>query len=53
LMFGSDWPVCLLGCNYRKWFQVAHDLLAELSASEKDLVFGGVAARIYSLDSFE
>ena len=50
LMFGSDWPVCLLASNYKKWFETTQDLLAELSASEKELVFGGVAARIYSLD---
>ena len=51
LMFGSDWPVCLIGCNYHQWFQVAQNLVAGLSTSEKELVLGGVAARIYSLDS--
>jgi len=51
LMFGSDWPVCLLGCNYDQWFQAAQNLLSGLSAPEKELVFGEVAARIYSLDS--
>jgi L-fuconolactonase len=50
LMFGSDWPVCLLASSYKKWFETTQELLAELSASEKELVFGGVAARIYSLD---
>ena len=51
LMFGSDWPVCLLASNYRMWYQTAQDLLGELSASEKELVFGGVANRIYSLEA--
>src|SRR5262249_17462592 len=51
LMFGSDWPVCRLASSYAKWFHAVHDLLANLSVSEKELVFGGVAARIYSIDS--
>jgi L-fuconolactonase len=49
LMFGSDWPVCLLACGYEKWFATAQDLLASLSKAEKDLVLGGVAAKVYSL----
>jgi L-fuconolactonase len=51
LMFGSDWPVCLLASDYGKWFQTAQDLLAGLSECEKELVFGGVAARLYSLEA--
>jgi L-fuconolactonase len=51
LMFGSDWPVCLLASNYRMWFQTAQDLLGQLSASEKELVFGAVANRIYWLEA--
>jgi L-fuconolactonase len=53
LMFGSDWPVCLLAATYAKWFQMAQSLLAGLSASEKELVFGGVACKVYSLESVE
>jgi L-fuconolactonase len=49
LMFGSDWPVCLLACGYEKWFATAQELLAKLSAAEKDLVLGDVAAKVYSL----
>jgi L-fuconolactonase len=53
LMFGSDWPVCLLSCDYSKWFQVTQELFAGLSASEKELVFGEVASKVYSLESKE
>jgi L-fuconolactonase len=49
LMAGSDWPVCLLACSYRKWFEVLGDCLEELSSAEQDLVLGGVATKIYSL----
>jgi L-fuconolactonase len=48
LMFGSDWPVCLLASGYRRWFDTAQELLSELSAEEKDAIFGGVAKKVYS-----
>jgi len=51
LMFGSDWPVCLLASSYVRWFRTAQDILSGLSESEKELVFGGVATTIYSLDT--
>jgi L-fuconolactonase len=50
VMFGSDWPVCLLGCSYSTWLHMAQDFLAGLSTSEKELVFGGVASKVYSLE---
>jgi L-fuconolactonase len=53
LMFGSDWPVCLLASTYDRWYRTAEDLLCELSESEKKLVLGGVANKIYSLDAVE
>ena len=49
LMFGSDWPVCLLACGYGNWFAAAQHLAGQLSASEQDQLFGGVAAKVYSL----
>ena len=51
LVFGSDWPVCLLASSYRDWFETAQQFLAMLSTPEKDLVFGGVAAKVYSLEN--
>lgn len=53
LMFGSDWPVCLLATAYKKWFAMVRDFLSQLSFSEQNLVFGEVAAKVYSLDSSE
>jgi len=49
LMVGSDWPVCLLACPYRKWFEMLGDFLKELSGAERELIFGEVATKIYSL----
>lgn len=53
LMYGSDWPVCLLASEYDRWYRTAEQLLSGLSESEKKLVLGGVANRIYSLDAVE
>ena len=50
LMFGSDWPVCLVACGYQKWFDTAREFTSELSDNEKELIFGGVAAKAYSLE---
>ena len=53
LMFGSDWPVCLLATTYKRWSDTAQDLLSQLSFAEQSLVFGEVAAKVYSLESAE
>jgi L-fuconolactonase len=49
VMFGSDWPVCLLAAGYADVVAAAEDLTASLSASEQDDVFGATAARVYRL----
>lgn len=30
LMFGSDWPVCLLASMYERWIAAVHEPLADL-----------------------
>lgn len=49
LMFGSDWPVCLLACEYTRWFETVSDFASELSESEQQALFGGTAAKAYGL----
>jgi L-fuconolactonase len=49
LMFGSDWPVCLLGGGYDATFAATELLTAALSTAERDLLFGDVAADVYDL----
>jgi L-fuconolactonase len=44
IMFGSDWPVCLLAASYDEVFAAAQELTAGLSAAERIAVFGGTAA---------
>jgi L-fuconolactonase len=47
LLFGSDWPVCLLRSEYETWLQVVSDLIAPLSSAEQAAIMGENAARIY------
>jgi L-fuconolactonase len=49
LLFGSDWPVCLLAASYDDVVAAARETLADLSDHESAAVFGGTAAEIYRL----
>jgi L-fucono-1,5-lactonase len=49
VMFGSDWPVCLLVSDYADVLALARSLTAGLSAAERTAVFGATAARAYRL----
>ncbi|WP_433510774.1 amidohydrolase family protein [Nonomuraea sp. CA-143628] len=49
VMFGSDWPVCLLAADYERVVSAAEELCAGLSAGERADVFGGTARRAYRL----
>ena len=50
VMFGSDWPVCLLAGSYERVLEAARELTDHLSASEREAVFGGTATRVYALE---
>ncbi len=47
LMFGSDWPVCLLAGSYEQVFRLVDDYTGQLAASDREAIFGGNAARFY------
>ncbi|MER5423352.1 amidohydrolase family protein [Streptosporangium roseum] len=49
VMFGSDWPVCLLAAPYESVLETTRSLTAHLSEAEREEVFGGVAARVYGI----
>lgn len=49
LMFGSDWPVCLLAGSYSQVKELIEDFLSGRPAAERDAVFGRNAARFYGL----
>ncbi|MEV4312455.1 amidohydrolase family protein [Actinocrispum sp. NPDC049592] len=49
LMFGSDWPVCLLAGSYADVVGAAEELTSGLTLVEQAEVFGGTASRVYQL----
>jgi L-fuconolactonase len=49
LMFGSDWPVCLLAASYGQVLDTARELIGGLSRDERDAVLGRTASRVYGL----
>jgi L-fuconolactonase len=49
LMFGSDWPVCLLAADYAAVVELAETLLADLDERERAAAFGTTARRVYGL----
>jgi L-fuconolactonase len=49
LMFGSDWPVCLLAAEYADVVAATRDLTGELSEAERGMVFADTAVGVYGL----
>ena len=49
VMFGSDWPVCLVAATYEDVVETANELTARLTATERAGVFGGTAIETYGL----
>ncbi|MBL8268783.1 amidohydrolase family protein [Steroidobacter sp.] len=53
LLFGSDWPVCLLVASYAEAADIVERWSAQLSASDREWIWGSTAARIYGLTPAE
>ena len=49
LLFGSDWPVCLLRTDYRRWISAVQELCAPLSFDERHEIFSETARIAYTL----
>jgi len=49
VMFGSDWPVCLLGASYDQCFSILETHTAEFNPSEKIRLWGQNAVHFYGL----
>lgn len=50
LMFGSDWPVCLVAAEYAPMAAIPREYFSRLSAVEREAIWGGTATRFYGLD---
>jgi L-fuconolactonase len=49
LMYGSDWPVCLLAGSYEKVFGLVKDYVSQVGAEAEAKIFGENAAKFYGL----
>jgi len=49
LMFGSDWPVCLVAGTYKQVVDLIEGYTRQLSEDEQAAIWGGNAVRFYSL----
>jgi len=49
LLFGSDWPVCLVATTYKNWMKLVQKTISDMSLSEKAKIMGGNAIRVYKV----
>jgi L-fuconolactonase len=49
LMFGSDWPVCLLAASYKQVKDIIADCVERKAPKAKEKIFGANAVRFYDL----
>lgn len=49
ILFGSDWPVCLLAASYKEVFQIVKDYFSSYSKEEQQKVFASNAISFYNL----
>jgi predicted TIM-barrel fold metal-dependent hydrolase len=51
VVFGSNWPVCLLGGPLTAWVTSLEEILAGRSVDFRNALWSGNARRIYRLPS--
>jgi L-fuconolactonase len=49
ILFGSDWPVCLVAASYQQVLQIVTDYFSTYSKDQQDAFFGGNALKFYNL----
>ncbi|MFC7338470.1 amidohydrolase family protein [Haloferula chungangensis] len=49
VMFGTDWPVCLLRSSYRDWAKMVSSTVSSLSDAEQEKILTANAIRVYQL----
>ena len=50
MMFGSDWPVCLLAATYKQSIDLVEEFTGKFSESEKNAFWAGTANKAYGLN---
>lgn len=49
IMYGSDWPVCLVAASYGQMLGIVQEYFSSFSETEQELFFGKNAIKFYSL----
>lgn len=49
IVWGGDWPVCLLGSGLTRWCALTRELLAGLTAEERDNILAANPRRLYRI----
>lgn len=50
IMYGSDWPVCLLAASYGQVLEIVKEYFSSFSKEEQDNFFGANAVKFYNLN---
>jgi L-fuconolactonase len=50
IMFGSDWPVCLVAGSYKNILNIVQEYFSPFSKEEQTAFFGGNAVKFYNLN---
>ncbi|MCF7802982.1 MAG: amidohydrolase family protein [Candidatus Marinimicrobia bacterium] len=49
LLFGSDWPVCLVAAEYEEWLQIVHNFISTLSETKQRRILCKTAREVYGI----
>jgi len=49
IMYGSDWPVCLVAASYEQMLGIVEEYFSSFSETEQELFFGRNATQFYNL----
>lgn len=49
IMWGSDWPVMNLACNYQQWIEITDMFLSKCTQAEKQSIWHDTATNFYRL----
>lgn len=50
ILWGSDWPVCILSGSFRRWMEMARALVRTATPEEQEALFLHNARRVYRLE---
>jgi L-fuconolactonase len=49
ILYGSDWPVCLVAASYQRVWELVSNYFSSFSKDEQNAFYGGNAIKFYNL----